>query len=168
MAFTEAQITKLMDLLKIPEEKRNFEGFWDQIKIVNAVYLSKNDNTLEKILNSPGLQHIAENIFNNVKYEDLEICRGINQSSKQILDYQMKKPMFLLRKFKGLSKKNKKDWIKVIESVTNSEKKKAISAYLQWILKKDAFVDLPCYSNHLKFLMFRLEVKQKQVRLPIY
>ena len=63
MAFTEAQITKLMDLLKIPEEKRNFEGFWDQIKIVNAVYLSKNDNTLEKILNSPGLQHIAENIF---------------------------------------------------------------------------------------------------------
>ena len=62
MAFTEAQITNLMDLLKIPEEKRNFEGFWDQIKIVYAVYLSKNDNTLEKILNNPGLQHLAENI----------------------------------------------------------------------------------------------------------
>ena len=126
MAFTEAQITNLMDLLKIPEEKRNFEGFWDQIKIVNAVYLSKNDNTLEKILNSPGLQHIAENIFNNVKYEDLEICRGINQSSKQILDYQIDKPMFLLKKFRGLSEENKKEWIKAIESVKIPEKKKAI------------------------------------------
>ena len=59
----------------------------------------------------------------------------------------MKKPMFLLRKFRWLSKKNKKDWIKVIESVTNSEKKKAISAYLQWNLKKAPWMDLPCYSN---------------------
>ena len=61
------------------EKKENFEKYC----------LSKNDNTLEKILNNPGLQHLAENIFDNLKYEDLEICRGINQSSKQILDHQM-------------------------------------------------------------------------------
>ena len=84
MAFTEAQITNLMDLLKIPEEKRNFEGFWDQIKIVYAVYLSKNDNTLEKILNNPGLQHLAENIFWNLNVEHLKICGLINQSCQKI------------------------------------------------------------------------------------
>ena len=28
MAFTEVQINKLMDLLKIPTEKQNFEGLW--------------------------------------------------------------------------------------------------------------------------------------------
>ena len=40
----------------------------------------------EKILSNPGLQHLAENIFWNLDYEDWEVCRGINQSSKRILD----------------------------------------------------------------------------------
>ena len=87
MAFTKDQVTNLMDLLKIPEEKRNFEDFRDQIKILNACYLSKNDNTFERILNNPGLQHLAENIFANLNFEYLKICQGINQSSKQILDH---------------------------------------------------------------------------------
>ena len=85
-----------MDLLEIPGEKRNYEELKDQIQFLKAFYLSKTDNTLEKILNNPGLQHLAENIFDNLKYEDLEICRAINQSSKQILDHQMKKPMFFV------------------------------------------------------------------------
>ena len=59
----------------------------------------------------------------------------------------MDKPMFLLRKFRGLSKENQKDWVKVIESVKNSEKEKAICSYLQWNLKKEVLVDLPCYSS---------------------
>ena len=32
MALPEYQVTKLMDLLKIPVEKRNFEELWDQIQ----------------------------------------------------------------------------------------------------------------------------------------
>ena len=96
MAFTKDQVTNLMDLLKIPEEKRNFEDFRDQIKILNACYLSKNDNNFERILNNPGLQHLAENIFANLNFEYLKICQGINQSSKQILDH----PMFKERMFK--------------------------------------------------------------------
>ena len=59
----------------------------------------------------------------------------------------MDKSMFLLRKFTCLSKENKKEWIKVIESAKNSEKEKAISSYLQWNLKKEVLVDLPCYSS---------------------
>ena len=160
MAFlpTEDQITNLMDLLKIPSEKRNFVELQDQIqnmieandrlrnenRSLMAFYLSKTDNTLEKILNNPGLQHLAENIFSNLNYEDLAICQGINQSCKQILAYQMSNPKFLLRKFRGLSEENQKDWIKEIESVKNAMKRNAIISYLQWNLEKDALLDLPC------------------------
>ena len=154
MAIPEDKATSLMDLLKIPVEKRNFEELWDQIQNLieekdrfKRYYISMNDNSLEKILNNPGLQHLAEKIFDNLKYEDLNVCQGINQSSKQILDYQMDKPMFLLKKFSRLSKENQKDWIEVIQSVKNSDQEKAIISYLQWNLEKDAFKNLPCYSR---------------------
>ena len=119
---------------------------------------------MEKIITNPGLQHLAENIFWNLDVEHLKICGLINQSCQQILD----NPMFWLRKFVGLSKANQKDWIKSIQSEKNSEKKRAIIAYLQWNLKKfekangiagknptnkhfheceDGEMDLPCYSN---------------------
>ena len=96
-------------------------------------------------MNNPGLQHLAENIFDNLNFADLEICRGINQSSKVILDNQMDKPMFLLKKFRSFSEENQKEWFKAIEAVKNSEKEKAIIAYMQWNLKKKV-LDLPCYS----------------------
>ena len=123
------------------------------------------DNMFEKILHNPGLQHLAENIFDNLKFEDLVVSREINQSSKRILDYQMDKPsltsdkpMFLLRKFRSLSKLNQKDWIKVIQSEKNSDKGKAISFYLQWNLKKEALVDLPCYSSPAVQNDFRMKI----------
>ena len=52
-----------------------------------------------------------------------------------------------MAKFKGLSEKNQKDWTKIIESVKDSKKKKAISTYLGWNLKIDSMANLPCYSN---------------------
>ena len=96
---------------------------------------------LEKILKTPGLIHLAEKVFGN--FDDVKICRDINQSSREILD----NPMFWLKKFESLSKKNQKDWIKVIKSVKNSEKEKAIISYLQWNLRKNVLWDLPCYSS---------------------
>ena len=50
---------------------------------------------MEKIINNPGLQHLAEKVFFNLNVEDLEICAQINQSCKKILE----NPMFWLRKF---------------------------------------------------------------------
>ena len=41
---------------------------------------------MENVINNPGLQHLAENIFLNLSYEDLKKCRMINQSASQILD----------------------------------------------------------------------------------
>ena len=40
---------------------------------------------MDKILNNPGLQHLAKTIFWNLDCENLEVCREINESSKEIL-----------------------------------------------------------------------------------
>ena len=97
---------------------------------------------MEKIINNPGLQHLAENVFWNLDVENLKQCAQINYSCKQILQ----NPLFCLRKFNGLSKENQNEWIKVIQSVKNSDEGIAVIFYLKWNLKKDKLVDLPCYS----------------------
>ena len=96
MTKPQDQITNLMDLLKIPEEKRNFNELRNRIQnlieendSLTAQIQSKNDdiqsmakeNPLEIILNTPGLVHIAENIFNNLDEKDVEVCGDINQAS---------------------------------------------------------------------------------------
>ena len=88
--------------------------------------------------------------------EDLRICAQINQSSKQILQH----PIFFLKKFKGLSKKNRENWIKVIQSVKTSDEGIAIISYLQWNLKKDASLDLPCYSSPVVQNEFRRRIRE--------
>ena len=105
--------------------------------------MGQTTNPMEKILNNPGLVHLAENIFENLDHEKLEICGQINQSSTKLLA----NPIFWLRKFAALSKENHKDWITVIQSVKNTDKEKYITSYLKWNLKKDSLVDLPCYTN---------------------
>ena len=161
-------------MLKIPEEKRNFKELKGQIQTLiykkekfQAEIQSKNEvniqnkveeSPLQNILNNPGLVHIAENIFGNFTEMDVEVCQGVNQSSKEILN----NPMFWLRRFGNLSKENQKDWFKVLQSVKTSKKEKAIVSYLQWILKKDttlvALVDLPCYNNPDVQEYFRMRI----------
>ena len=98
---------------------------------------------MEKIIRNPGLQHLAEKVFWNLNAEDLKNCAQINQTCKQILQ----NPIFCLKKFEGLSKQNRKDWIKVILSLKNSDKGIAIISYLKWNLKNDIFVDIPCHTS---------------------
>ena len=100
---------------------------------------------MEKILNNPGLQHLAENIFLNLNTAGLKKCQLINQSASQILE----KPMFWINKLirNGLSEDNQNDWIQAIRSETNIEKKKNIAAYLSWNSKKKNCFDLPCYTK---------------------
>ena len=86
---------------------------------------------MEKIVNNPGLQHLAEKVFFNLNVEDLKMCARINQSCEQILE----NPMFWLRIFGDiLSKEDQKEWITIIQSLEeNSKKRKAIISYRQWI-----------------------------------
>ena len=108
-----------------------------------------------KILNNPGLQHLAENIFLNLDFEHLQMCQLLDQSSKQILDGPMfQDPMFWLKQFKGLSPENQTDWTNVMPQMVqlhNStfQTKFAIISYLRWNLKKAGkMVDhLPCFTN---------------------
>ena len=111
---------------------------------------------MEKIINNPGLQHLAEKVFWNLDVEDLKICAQINQSCKQILQT----PIFCLRKFEHLSKKNRRDWIEVIQSVKNSNKGIAIISYLRWNLKKGDLVDLPCYNSLAVQNDFRKRIRE--------
>ena len=85
-------------------------------------------DNFEKILNNPGLQHLAEDIFWNLDYKHLQLCREINQSSKRILDnsnqFPTSEPLFMLKKFVrrgGISEENQSGWAKVIQSSKNSE-----------------------------------------------
>ena len=97
---------------------------------------------MEKILSNPGFQHLIENFFWNLDFEDLKMCAQINQSCKEIL----KHPIFCLAKFQHLSNKNRKDWMIAIKSLRNPDKGIAIISYLKWNFKKET-VDPPCYSS---------------------
>ena len=56
----------------------------------NTLLVSK----MEKIINNPGLQHLAEEVFWNLDIKDLNACAQINQSCKQILE----NPIFWTKK----------------------------------------------------------------------
>ena len=118
--------------------------------------------TMETIINNPGLEHLAENIFLNLNYEYLKKCHLINKSAGQILD----NPMFWIQELfrKGLSKENQKDWIESIQSETISGKKKHIAAYLKWNLKKKHLFDLPCYTKIDVQEEFRRTIRYKSWR----
>ena len=115
---------------------------------------------MEKIINNPGLQHLAENIFLNLNSADLKKCQLINQSASQILD----NPLFWIKKLiqNGLSKENQEDWIEAIRLEMNSEKKKCIAAYLKmkWHLKKKNknVFHLPCYTKPVVQEDFRKKI----------
>ena len=153
----ENQMKILMDLMEIPENERNFVELKNKIEriiaeknILQAAQIQSKKNVdimikvnpLEKILNNPGLVHLAENIFSNLDNENLDACGQINQSSKHILA----NPIFWLRKFTALSKENQKEWINLLQQVKNTPKEKHIVTYLKWNLKKGASADLPCYT----------------------
>ena len=109
---------------------------------VYRTYLLK----MEKIINNPGLQHLAEKVFSNLELKDLEVCAMINQLSKQILD----NPIFWLKKFvsRGMSKKNETEWAKAIKSAIKYNKKKQIILYMKWHLRtSQEKVDFPSHSG---------------------
>ena len=102
-------------------------------------------NNLENLINNPGLQHLAENIFSNLNYQDTTACQLINQSSEVIIN----NPRFWLKKFiqKGMSKKNQNDWLKAIQLTKNTAFAKSICMYLKRSFCLAKISDVPCYVN---------------------
>ena len=100
---------------------------------------------LETLIEIPGLQHLAENIFLNLNYKDLVSCLLINQSSKSFLD----NPRFWIKKLiqRGLSRQNQSDWMRAIQITKNTDFERNVSFYLKQILKQEKLKDIPCFIN---------------------
>ena len=70
---------------------------------------------MENLLNSPGLQHLAENIFLNLNYEKLKIFQMINQTSYKMLNGN---PIFWIKFIRRkLSEENQKYLIRTFTSM---------------------------------------------------
>ena len=82
---------------------------------------------MEKIINTPGLQHLAESIYLNLDYAALKKCQFINQSTSKILS----NPMFWFeeliryvnRDVNTCSNEDPCDLIATIQMAKNFEKK---------------------------------------------
>ena len=113
-------------------------------------------SNLEEIINSPGLQHIVEEIFLNLDFEDIQACAQINIPCKKVIE----NPIFWLKKWRlrGLSKKNHEDWIKAIQITRNTPLEENVYAYIKMIIKIGHFVDVPCYINSKVVAAFSNEI----------
>ena len=108
---------------------------------------------IDSIINNPGLQHIADLIFSCLNFKDLNSCDKVHSSWKIFLE----NPIFWLKKCTGISKENRKMWLKIIQETKNSLKiQKNISLYLRRAaaLKNNSIIDIPCYisENDIKNL----------------
>ena len=99
-------------------------------------------NSFENVINNPGLQHLAENIFSFLSYDDLKSCQLINRSSKSILANSR----FWLQKLvhQGMSKKNQNDWIKAIQLTKDTDFERNLLLYLKRSFCKGKIIDIPC------------------------
>ena len=110
---------------------------------------------MENIINNPGHQHIAENIFCNLSYKKLNICQQINQSCKEILE----NPLFWKKKFmQNLSKVNQNDWNAVLQITKNTDLEKNILLYMKMASKY--VVDIPCYITSETLLKCSTKVQE--------
>ena len=104
---------------------------------------NKSKSNLENLVNIPGFQHLAENIFLSLNYDDLKSCQLLNRSSKRILD----NPLFWLKKFvqRGVSRKNEMDWLTAIKLTRNTKLETNVLFYLRRCFKHQRLVDFPCF-----------------------
>ena len=99
--------------------------------------------SLENVINNPGLQHLAENIFSYLNYQDMTACQLINNSCNLIIS----NPRFWINKLvqMGMSMENKKDWITAIQMTKKTDFERNIYLYLKKGFKNAKVVDIPCF-----------------------
>ena len=116
---------------------------------------------MERIINNPGFEDIAKNIFMRLNLKDLANCQLVSRSFNGFLE----NPMFWLKKWikRGLSKKNQKDWITAIDEAKDTELIKIVLLYFKKILKKREFIDVPCFIDKRRRSMRSLQGNQKSL-----
>ena len=95
--------------------------------------------TMDILTKTPGFRYVAENIFINLDFEDLENCSQVNKSWREILN----NPSFWLRKliqFGVLEKKDQSSW-KIVVQLQNqifiNKFEEKITQHLKQICLKD-------------------------------
>ena len=134
-----------------------------------------NESVLEKFINIPGLHHLAENIFLNLKYQDLEACRMIKGTFQLFLDQIMENPLFWLEKYirRGMSKKNQIHWREIIQMTRSTYIGEIILRYIKHNFKLERVVDFnaPCYikkDNLEKYYEIVIKVKNENFSIVSY
>ena len=116
---------------------------------------------MEGIINNPGFEDIAKNIFMKLNLKDLANCQLVSRSFNGFVE----NPRFWLKKLimRGLSKKNQKDWIAAIGKTKDTELIKIVLLYFKKILKKRTFIDVPCFIENRRRSMRSLQGNQKSL-----
>ena len=127
-----------------------------------------NDSVLEKFINIPGLQHLAENIFMNLNYRDLEAFGSVKGNFQHFLDQLMENPLFWMKKFVrgGMSKKNETNWIEMIQMTRGTKIWKHILSYFKRYFKNEIQIDfdLPCYIKKENLIKLSEIIKKTEDR----
>ena len=129
---------------------------------------SDNESVLEKFINIPGLQHLAENIFMNLNYRDLEAFGSVKGNFQHFLDQLMENPLFWMKKFVrgGMSKKNETNWIEMIQMTRGTKIWKHILSYFKRYFKNEIQIDfdLPCYIKKENLIKLSEIIKKTEDR----
>ena len=75
-------LPKVLSLKQLYKDTTQSMCSWDTgIETLQPIKIIKNlfEIMLEIIFNNPGLKHITENIFCNLRHEDLKVCRNIDK-----------------------------------------------------------------------------------------
>ena len=113
---------------------------------------------MEEIINTPGLQHLAESIYLNLDYAALKKCQFINQSTSKILS----NPIFWIEELirRERSNEDPSDLIATIQMAKYFEKK-----LFRRML--DMFWDLPLLGDDELFQIIIHYHQYRQTKLKL-
>ena len=98
---------------------------------------------METLIKTPGLQHLAENIFLNLNYQEVKTCGLLNETFDLFTDQLIENPFFLLKRFVlgGMSKKNENDWTEIIQKTRGTNIEESVFLYLNQYFKNEKVAD---------------------------
>ena len=142
--------------MDLQEQRRVNQNLRDQLamnykRIQELEQKKKLDNEkFALFFETQGHQHIAENIFLHMDFEDLVAlqnkksgCELINQRCYDIL----KNPNFWLKKWtmNGLTEADKVEWMKILEMAKTTNQEEDVLRYIKKVIQQGHFVSVPCY-----------------------
>ena len=135
--FSEAKTREFQERQKalIHSINASINAFIDDI-ITEAFDENEHKNLISRVetfINTPGLEHLAENIFLNMNYQEIKACRRLSVSFQIFADQLMENPSFLLKSIilGGMSKKNETDWTEIIQRTKGTKFEEIVLLYLK-------------------------------------